>query len=88
MAAATPVAQATVGHLVDQAVDGPFPRGVELEGSSHERGAFGIKDDVGHLAAANGLADVQVAEGALCGIAPSLAFWPMPFLTSLAKLAE
>jgi len=33
-----------------QALDGPVPGGVQLEGSLDERGAFGVGDDVGHLA--------------------------------------
>ena len=55
---------------------------------SCERCALGVDDDVGDLAAADGLADVSVAEGAAWGQPPIFAFCAMPFLISLAKLAE
>ena len=42
VADAAPIAKAAVGHLVGQALDGPLPGGVELEGSFDERGAFGV----------------------------------------------
>jgi hypothetical protein len=67
-----PIAKAAVGHLVGQALDGPLPGGVQLEGSSDERAAFGVGNDVGDLTAADRFADVEVAEGCLVGVAAEL----------------
>ncbi|MDA8297664.1 MAG: hypothetical protein M0004_13955 [Actinomycetota bacterium] len=69
---ASPVAKPPVGHLLGQPLDGPLARRVELEGDSHERGALRVGDDVGDLAAADRLSDVQVAEGGLVGVAAEL----------------
>ena len=74
VAAAAPVAKAAVGHLVGQALDGPLPGGVQIEGSFDERGAFGVRDDVGHLAPTDRFADVEVAEGCLVRVAAELGF--------------
>jgi len=62
VAVSPPVAKAPVGHLMSEALDGPLPGGVQLEGGPHQRGPFGVGDDVGHLAVADGLPNVQIAE--------------------------
>ncbi len=69
---APPVAKPSVRHLLGQALDGPLSGGVQFEGGPHERGALGVADDVGHLAPADRLADVQVPEGRLVGVAAEL----------------
>lgn len=72
VAVASPVAKAPVRHLLDQALDRPHAGGVQLEGDLDQWGTFGIADDVGHLAAADRLPDVQVAERGLVGVAAEL----------------
>ncbi|MDA8315695.1 MAG: hypothetical protein M0010_11055 [Actinomycetota bacterium] len=67
-----PVAKPAMGHLLGQALDRPFAGGVQLEGRPDQRGAFGIGDDVGNLATADGLADVQVTQGRLVRVATEL----------------
>jgi hypothetical protein len=58
-----------VVELGHEAFEGPLPGGVELEGSGDVRGTLGINDDVGYLTAADGLADVGVAER--CDVRPA-----------------
>ncbi|MDA8379477.1 MAG: hypothetical protein M0020_01380 [Actinomycetota bacterium] len=72
VAVAAAVAKPTVGHLVGQAFDRPLPGGVQLEGGPYQRGALGVWDDVRHLAAADRLADVEIAERGLVGVAAEL----------------
>ncbi|MGD0380319.1 MAG: hypothetical protein ABSC30_10075 [Acidimicrobiales bacterium] len=84
VAVAAPVAKAPVRDLLGQALDRPLARGVQLEGGFDERGAFGVRDDVRDLAAADGLADVEVAEGSLVGVAAHLGLLAHP-LSDLAR---
>ncbi|MDA8297987.1 MAG: hypothetical protein M0004_15670 [Actinomycetota bacterium] len=72
VAVATAILEPPVGHLLGQALDGPLARRVQLEGDLDQRGAFGVGDDVGDLAAADRLADVQVPDGRLVGVAAEL----------------
>lgn len=66
--AATPaVGEPSMGQFLGEAFDRPVARRIQLKGHLHERGAFGVGDDVGHLTPADRLAQVQVAEGALWG---------------------
>ncbi|MDA8039938.1 MAG: hypothetical protein M0Z69_12455 [Actinomycetota bacterium] len=56
------VAQPAVRQFGGKALDGPLPGDVLLEGGGDERGALGVRDDVGDLSPADALAHVQVAE--------------------------
>jgi hypothetical protein len=51
-----------VVELGHEAFEGPFALRVQLEGGGDVRGAFGVDDDVGNLAAADGVAEVGVAD--------------------------
>ncbi len=84
VAGSAPVAKAAVGHLMRQALDGPLPGGVQIESNFDERGAFGVRDDVGHLAPTDRFADIEVAEGSLVRVAAELGFLPH----ALANLAR
>jgi hypothetical protein len=77
-----------VGQFPRQALEGTLAGGIGLEGSGDERGALGVDDDAGHLAAGDHLAEVQVAERGAVGDPPIFAFWVRPFRISEARLAE
>ena len=88
LGSAAPVGEAPVGQLGGEALEGPLPAGVMLEGHRDERGAIWVGDDTGDLVAADQLPEVHVAERCAVREATLLAFCVMPFLISEARLAE
>ncbi|MDA8276091.1 MAG: hypothetical protein M0029_12040 [Actinomycetota bacterium] len=74
------VAQPSMGQFLDEAFERPLPGRVQLEGGGDVGGAFGVDDDVGDLAAADGLADVGVAERGGVGPAAHLGLLGHPLL--------